>query len=91
MNIEREAKIHMERKLKLFFEELEVKLQPVRKHIEENLREDIYKVRALQDIDDILMIAKYAAEKYGLKPFSGKKDEQIAVDLTVGGYSTSQF
>ena len=67
MNIEREAKIHMERKLKLFFEELEVKLQPVRKHIEENLREDIYKVRALQDIDDILMIAKYASEKYGLK------------------------
>jgi hypothetical protein len=67
MNIEREAKIHMERKLKFFFEELEVKLQPVRKHIEENLREDIYKVRALQDIDDILMIAKYAAEKYGLK------------------------
>jgi|TARA_R100001460_G_scaffold26258_1_gene53088 hypothetical protein len=67
MNIEREAKIHMERKLKLFFEELEVKLRPVRKHIEENLREDIYKVRALQDIDDILMIAKYAAEKYGLK------------------------
>ena len=67
MNIEREAKIHMERKLKLFFEELEVKLEPVRNHIEENLREDIYKVRALQDIDDILMIAKYAAEKYGLK------------------------
>ena len=67
MNIEREAKIHMERKLKLFFEELEVKLRPVRKHIEENLREDLYKVRALQDIDDILMIAKYAAEKYGLK------------------------
>ena len=67
MNIEREAKIHMEKKLKLFFEELEVKLQPVRKHIEENLREDIYKVRALQDIDDILMIAKYAAKKYGLK------------------------
>ena len=67
MNIEREAKIHMEKKLKLFFEELEVKLQPVRKHIEENLREDIYKVRALQAIDDILMIAKYPAEKYGLK------------------------
>ena len=67
MNIEREAKIHMERKLKLFFEELEVKLEPVRNHIEENLWEDIYKVRALQDIDDILMIAKYAAEKYGLK------------------------
>ena len=67
MNIEREAKIHMERKLKLFFEELEVKLQPVRKHIEENLREDIYKVRALQDIDDILMIAEYASKKYGLK------------------------
>jgi|TARA_R100001480_G_C4620096_1_gene166227 hypothetical protein len=67
MDIEREAKVHMERKLKLFFEELEVKLRPVRKHIEENLREDIYKVRALQDIDDILMIAKYASEKYGLK------------------------
>jgi hypothetical protein len=67
MNLEREAKVHMERKLKLFFEELEVKLRPVRKHIEENLREDIYKVRALQDIDDILMIAKYASEKYGLK------------------------
>jgi len=67
MNIEREAKIHMERKLKLFFEELEVKLEPVRNHIEENLWEDIYKVRALQDIDDILMLAKYAAEKYGLK------------------------
>ena len=67
MNLEREAQIHMEKKLKLFFEELEVKLRPVRKHIEENLREDIYKVRALQDIDDILMIAKYASEKYGLK------------------------
>ena len=60
MNIEREAKIHMERKLKLFFEELEVKLEPVRNHIEENMCEDIYKVRTLQDIDDILMIAKYA-------------------------------
>ena len=67
MQLEREAKIHMEKKLKLFFEELEVKLRPVRKHIEENLCDGLYKARALQDIDDILMIAKYAAEKYGLK------------------------
>lgn len=67
MNLEREAQIHMEKKLKLFFEELEVKLWPVRKHIEENLCDGIYKARALQDIDDILMIAKHAAEKYGLK------------------------
>lgn len=67
MNLEREAQIHMEKKLKLFFEELEVKLRPVRKHIEENLCDGLYKARALQDIDDILMIAKYAAEKYGLK------------------------
>ncbi len=57
----------MERKLKFFFEELEVKLKPVKKHIEENLCEGLYKARALQDIDDILMIAKHAAEKYGLK------------------------
>ena len=67
MDLEREAQIHMEKKLKLFFEELEVKLWPVRKHIEENLCDGIYKARALQDIDDILMIAKHAAEKYGLK------------------------
>ena len=67
MDIEREAKIHMEKKLKLFYEELEVKLRPVRKHIEENLCDGLYKARALQDIDDILMIAKHAAEKYGLK------------------------
>ena len=67
MNLEREAQIHMEKKLKLFFEELEVKLWPVRKHIEENLCDGIYKARALQDIDDILMIAKHASEKYGLK------------------------
>ncbi len=67
MNLEREAQIHMEKKLKLFFEELEVKLWPVRKHIEENLFDGLYKARALQDIDDILMIAKHAAEKYGLK------------------------
>ena len=67
MQLEREAKIHMEKKLKLFFEELEVKLRPVRKHIEENLCDGLYKARALQDIDDILMIAKHAAEKYGLK------------------------
>ena len=67
MNIEREAQIHMERKLKLFYEELETKLKPVRKHIEQNLSEGLYKARALQDIDDILMIAKHAAEKYGLK------------------------
>jgi|TARA_R100000479_G_scaffold147776_1_gene83282 hypothetical protein len=67
MNLEREAQIHMEKKLKLFFEELEVKLRPVRKHIEENLCDGLYKARALQDIDDILMIAKHAAEKYGLK------------------------
>jgi|TARA_R100001480_G_scaffold128900_1_gene126460 hypothetical protein len=67
MNLEREAQIHMEKKLKLFFEELEVKLWPVRKHIEENLCDGLYKARALQDIDDILMIAKHAAEKYGLK------------------------
>ena len=57
----------MERKLKFFFEELEVKLKPVKKHLEENLCEGLYKARALQDIDDILMIAKHAAEKYGLK------------------------
>ena len=67
MDLEREAQIHMEKKLKLFFEELEVKLRPVRKHIEENLCDSLYKARALQDIDDILMIAKHAAEKYGLK------------------------
>jgi hypothetical protein len=67
MDLEREAQIHMEKKLKLFFEELEVKLRPVRKHIEENLCDGLYKARALQDIDDILMIAKHAAEKYGLK------------------------
>jgi len=67
MQLEHEARIHMEKKLKLFFEELEVKLRPVRKHIEENLCDGLYKARALQDIDDILMIAKYAAEKYGLK------------------------
>lgn len=67
MQLEHEAKIHMERKLKFFFEELEVKLKPVKKHIEENLCEGLYKDRALQDIDDILMIAKHAAEKYGLK------------------------
>ena len=67
MDIEREAKIHMEKKLKLFYEELETKLKPVRKHIEQNLSEGLYKARALQDIDDILMIAKHAAEKYGLK------------------------
>ena len=67
MDIEREAQIHMEKKLKFFFEELEVKLRPVRKHIEENLCDGLYKARALQDIDDILMIAKHAAEKYGLK------------------------
>ena len=67
MNIEREAQIHMERKLKLFYEELEKKLKPVRKHIEQNLSEGLYKARALQDIDDILMIAEYASKKYGLK------------------------
>jgi hypothetical protein len=31
------------------------------------LCDGLYKARALQDIDDILMIAKHAAEKYGLK------------------------
>ena len=67
MNLEREAQIHMEKKLKLFFEELEVKLRPVKKHIEENLCDGLYKARALQDIDDILMIAKHASEKDGLK------------------------
>ena len=67
MQLEHEARIHMEKKLKLFFEELEVKLRPVRKHIEENLCDGLYKARALQDIDDILMIAKHASEKYGLK------------------------
>ena len=67
MNIEREAQIHMERKLKLFYEELETKLKPVRKHIEQNLSEGLYKARALQDVDDILIIAEYASKKNGLK------------------------
>ena len=67
MNLEREAQIHMEKKLKLFFEELEIKLWPARKHIEENLCDSLYKARVLQDIDDILMIAEYASKKYGLK------------------------
>ena len=67
MNIEREAQIHMERKLKLFYEELETKLKPVRKHIEQNLSEGLYKARAIQDVDDILMIAEYASKKNGLK------------------------
>ena len=57
----------MERKLKFFFEELEVKLKPVKKHIEDNLCEGFSTARDLPDIDDILMIAKHAAEKYGLK------------------------
>jgi len=67
MKLEHEAKIHMERKLKLFYEELETKLKPVRKHIEQNLSEGLYKARSLQDIDDILMIAEYASKKNGLK------------------------
>lgn len=67
MNLEDEVKEHMERKQRLFYEELLKKLKPIKKYLEDNLPESKNKVRALERVDDVGMIAKYTAELHGLK------------------------
>ena len=67
MSIESEAREHMERKQRLFYEGLLKKLEPVKQHINEYLPDSKNKDRALESVDDVSMIAKYAAELRGLK------------------------
>tara|TARA_R110002020_G_scaffold90629_2_gene220750 strand:- start:3181 stop:3384 length:204 start_codon:yes stop_codon:yes gene_type:complete len=67
MTIESEAKEHMERKQRLFYEGLLRKLEPVKQHINEYLPNSKNKDRALERVDDVSMIAKYTAELHGLK------------------------
>ena len=67
MSIESEAKEHMERKQRLFYEGLLRKLEPVKQHIEEHLPDSNGKYRALEAVEDICMIVKYTAELQGLK------------------------
>ena len=67
MKLEDEVKEHMERKQRLFYEELLKKLKPVKQHIEENLPNSNGKDRALDAVEDVCMIVKYTAELQGLK------------------------
>ena len=67
MTIESEAREHMERKQRLFYEGLLKKLEPVKQHIDEYLPDSKNKVRALESVDDVGMISRYAAELRGLK------------------------
>ena len=67
MTIESEAREHMERKQRLFYEGLLRKLEPIKQHINEHLPNSKNKERALERVDDVGMIAKYTAELHGLK------------------------
>ena len=66
MSIESEAKEHMERKQRLFYEGLLRKLEPVKQHIEEHLPDSNGKYRALDAVEYVCMIVKYTAELQGL-------------------------
>ena len=65
--IEEEAKRHTEARQRRFNEEILRLLEPVRNHIQFNLQESKIKERAIERVEDVAMISKYAVEKTGLK------------------------
>ena len=67
MDLEREAKRHVEHKQQLFYQTLSNKLEPARECILEFLPESKHRDRALEYIDDVAALARYAAELHGIK------------------------
>ena len=67
MDLEKEAKRHVEHKQKLFYQTLSNKLEPVRECVLEFLPESRSRDRALERVDDVAAIARYAAELHGIK------------------------
>ena len=67
MDLEKEAKRHVEHKQQLFYQTLSNKLEPVRECILEFLPESKHRDRALERVDDVAAITRYAAELHGIK------------------------
>jgi hypothetical protein len=67
LNIEEEAKRHVEAKQREFYDKLVTLLTPAQRHIKNNLKESSIKNRSLERLDDAAIIARFAAEVTGLK------------------------
>jgi|TARA_R110000824_G_scaffold101591_3_gene241296 hypothetical protein len=67
LNIEEEAKRHVEAKQREFYDKLVTLLIPAQRHIKSNLKESDIKDRSLERLDDAAIVARFAAEATGLK------------------------
>jgi len=66
-SLEQEALRLTKAKQEKFYDQLVTLLIPAHKHIEANLYESRHKDRAKERLDDVTLIARFAAEQYGLK------------------------
>jgi len=67
MELEKEAKRHVEHKQQRFYQTLSNKLEPVRECILEFLPESRGRDRAIEHVDDVAALARYIAELHGIK------------------------
>ena len=67
MDLEKEAKRHVEHKQQLFFQTLSNKIEQVKECILEFLPESRSRDRALEHVDDVAAITRYVAELHGIK------------------------
>jgi len=67
VNIEEEAKRHTQAKQVEFYDKLVTLLIPAQRHIASSLYESRMKDRSLERLEDVILMARRAAEKTGLK------------------------
>ena len=67
VNIEEEAKKHTRARQEKFYDKLVTLLIPAQRHISTSLYESKSKDRALQSIEDAILLARHAAEITKLK------------------------
>ena len=67
MGIEEEAKRLVKAKQEKFYDELVTLLLPAKRHIESHLHASRPRERALERLDDVAVIARFAAELFKLK------------------------
>jgi len=67
MGIEEEAKRLTKVKQEKFYDELVTLLLPAKRHIESHLYDSRLRERALERLDDVAIIARFAAELFKLK------------------------
>ena len=67
MNIEEEAKKHTRARQEEFYDKLVTLLIPAQRHIASSLYESRMKDRSLERLEDVILMARRAAEQTGLK------------------------